>query len=44
MEEQVGMMAHNDAYTKSVDGVDDLYQDSVANPVLNTHGPTVNGS
>ena len=44
MEEQVGMMANNDAYQKSVDGVDDLYQDSVANPILNTHGPTANGS
>ena len=30
MEEQVGMMAHNEAYKASIDGgVDDLYQDSM---------------
>ena len=30
MEEQVGMMAHNEAYKQSIDVPDELYQDSVA--------------
>jgi hypothetical protein len=29
MEEQVGMMAHNEAYKKSIEVADELYQDSV---------------
>ena len=29
MEEQVGMMAHNEAYKKSFEVADELYQDSV---------------
>lgn len=29
MEEQVGMMEHNEMYIKSLETVDDLYMDSV---------------
>ena len=29
MEEQVGMMAHNEQYKRSVEGMDDLYQESL---------------
>ena len=29
MEEQVGMMAHNEAYKQSIEVPDELYQDSM---------------
>lgn len=32
MEEQVGMMAHNETYKQSIDVPDELYQDSMVVP------------